>query len=121
MKIGVEEWETSLALLRPGAGLKQEFEVRVKCPLPWNKDPHFDSDGDASWEANDEDYEVSISCDNDMAFDIQPAVKFSQEESNGRECLLLEFLLQLLNDSKYEDCIRDELYKNRSSRKIDSQ
>ena len=33
--------ETSLALLRPGAGLKQDFEVGVKCLLPWNKDPHF--------------------------------------------------------------------------------
>ena len=48
----------------------------------------------------------SISCDNDIAFDIRPEVKFGQGESNGKECLLLEFLLQLLNDSEYEDCIR---------------
>ena len=27
--------------LRPGAGLKQYFEVCVKRLLPWNKDPHF--------------------------------------------------------------------------------
>ena len=36
-----EEWETSLALLQPGAGLKQSFEVWVKHLLPWNKDSHF--------------------------------------------------------------------------------
>ena len=43
VKGGVKERETSLALLRPGAGLKQDFEVRVKCLLPWNEDPHIDT------------------------------------------------------------------------------
>ena len=41
VKRGVEERETSLALPRPGAGLKQDFEVLVKRLLPWNKDSHF--------------------------------------------------------------------------------
>ena len=41
VKRRVEERETSLALLRPGAGLKQDFEVCVKRLLPQNKDPHF--------------------------------------------------------------------------------
>ena len=52
----------------------------------------------------DEDYEISISGDNDIDFnkDIAPL----PEETNGKECLLLEFLLQLLNDSRYEDCIK---------------
>ena len=52
----------------------------------------------------DEDHEISISSDNDVDFneDIVPL----PEEPNGKECLLLEFLLQLLNDRKYEDCIK---------------
>ena len=41
VKRGVEERETSLSLLRPIAGLKQDFEVWVKRLLPWNKDSHF--------------------------------------------------------------------------------
>ena len=41
VKRGVEERETSLALLRPDAGLKQYFEVGVKRLLSWNEDPHI--------------------------------------------------------------------------------
>ena len=47
----VEERETSLALLRPGAGLKQDFEVGVKSLLPWNKDPHFVGEGSGAEKA----------------------------------------------------------------------